>query len=202
MERKKYELPKLKYSFDGLEPYIDSQTVELHYSKHHQSYIDGLNKALDGLEKARETGDFSLVKHYKREISFHGSGHIMHLIFWSNMCSPQKAKEKPEQELLTAIENKYGSFENFEKEFKVSTAVVEGSGWGVLAVVDGELEILTIEKHQNLTQMSAIPILVCDVWEHAYYLKYQNKRPDYINGWWNVIDWDNVLERYLIAIKK
>ncbi len=193
---RKHELPRLSYNFDELEPHIDAQTVELHYSKHHQAYVDGLNKAEEGLAKARESGDFALVKHLKKEIAFHGSGHILHSIYWENMCSASNATGKPKGNLLSAIESKFGSFEMFEKEFKSSTAVVEGSGWGVLAVIDGKLEILTIEKHQNLTQMGAIPILVCDVWEHAYYLKYQNKRPAYIDGWWNVVNWANVEERY------
>lgn len=196
----KHSLPKLNYEYDALEPHIDAQTLELHHSKHHQSYVDGLNKAEEGLEKARESGDFALVKHLKKEIAFHGSGHIMHSIYWTNMAPESERKAEPEGDLMKAIKEKFGSYETFVEEFKKSTAVVEGSGWGVLAVVNGELEILTIEKHQNLTQMGAIPILVCDVWEHAYYLKYQNKRPAYIDGFFNVINWENVEERFATAL--
>ncbi len=201
VETKKHSLPKLNYKFNELEPHIDAQTVELHYTKHHQAYVDGLNKAEEGLSKARETGDFSLVKHLKKEIAFHGSGHIMHSIYWDNLCPADKCKQKPAGELLKAIENKFGSFETFVKEFKAATTVVEASGWGALVVIDKELEILTIEKHQNLTQMGAIPILVCDVWEHAYYLKYQNKRAAYIDSFFNIINWENVEERYEKALK-
>lgn len=191
-----HELPKLDYAYDALEPVIDAKTVELHHSKHHQSYVDGLNKANKALEEARKNKDFSLVKHLKKEIAFHGSGHILHSIYWKNMCPQNESKEKPEGELLKAIENKFGSYETFEEEFKKTTTVVEGSGWGVLAYVNGDLEILTIEKHQNLTQMGAIPLLVCDVWEHAYYLNYQNKRPEYIENFFKIVNWDDVEERF------
>lgn len=197
----KHTLPKLNYKYEELEPFIDALTVELHHSKHHQAYVDGLNKAEEGLSKARETGDFSNVKHLKREIAFHGSGHILHSLYWSNMTSASKAKGKPSGELLSAIEGKFGSFETFVKEFKAATAAVEGSGWGLLVLVDGHLEILTIEKHQNLVEVGAVPLLTCDVWEHAYYLKYQNKRPAYIDGWFNLINWEDVEERYLKAVK-
>jgi Fe-Mn family superoxide dismutase len=197
----KHTLPKLNYKYEELEPFIDALTVELHHSKHHQAYVDGLNKAEEGLAKARETGDFSNVKHLKREIAFHGSGHILHSLYWSNMTSASKAKGKPSGGLLSAIEGKFGSFETFVKEFKAATAAVEGSGWGLLVLVDGHLEILTIEKHQNLVEVGAVPLLTCDVWEHAYYLKYQNKRPAYIDGWFNLINWEDVEERYLKAVK-
>lgn len=193
----KHSLPTLNFAYDELEPHIDAQTVELHYSKHHQAYVDGLNKAEEGLAKARETGDFSNIKHLKREIAFHGSGHILHTLYWANLTSANKAKGKPSGKLLEEIERKFGSYDIFVKEFKTATAVVEGSGWGVLVYVQGGLEILTIEKHQNITQIGAIPLLICDVWEHAYYLKYQNKRPAYIDGWFNLINWDDVEERFI-----
>lgn len=197
----KHTLPKLNYSYGDLEPFIDAQTVELHHSKHHQSYVDGLNKAEEALAKARLSGDFSNVKHLKREIAFHGSGHILHSLYWANMTSSKNAKGKPSGKLADAIEKKYGSFDIFTKEFKAATAAVEGSGWGLLVFVNGQLEILTIEKHQNLAQIGAIPLLTCDVWEHAYYLKYQNKRPAYIDGWFNLINWDDVQERFEKAIQ-
>lgn len=192
----KHTLPKLNYQYSDLEPHIDATTVELHYSKHHQGYVDGLNKAEEALAKSRETGDFSNVKHLKREIAFHGSGHILHSLYWANMCAAKDAKGKPSGNLLAAIESKYGSFDTFVKEFKATTAAVEGSGWGLLVLVNNVLEILSIEKHQNLSQIGATPLLTCDVWEHAYYLKYQNKRPAYIDGWFNLINWDDVEERF------
>ena len=197
----KHALPQLNYKYDELEPHIDALTVELHYSKHHQGYVDGLKKAEEALSKARSSGDFSNIKHLKREVAFHGSGHILHTLYWANMTASSKAKGKPKGELLSSIEKRFGSFEVFEKEFKATTAAVEGSGWGLLVYVHGHLEILTIEKHQNLSEIGAVPILTCDVWEHAYYLKYQNKRPAYIEGWFKLINWDDVEERYLKAIK-
>ena len=193
---KKHTLPELNYKYGDLEPHIDALTVELHHSKHHQSYVDGLNKAEAALVQCRETGDFSNIKHLKREIAFHGSGHILHSLYWANMCAAKNSVGKPSGPLLFAIEEKYGSFETFTKEFKAATAAVEGSGWGLLVVRGKELEILTIEKHQNLALMMATPILTCDVWEHAYYLKYQNKRPAYIDGWFNLINWYDVQSRY------
>lgn len=201
MEKTKHALPKLNYQYSDLEPHIDAQTVELHYSKHHQSYVDGLNKAEDALAKARESGDFSNVKHLKREIAFHGSGHILHSLYWANMCAAKDCKGKPSGKLLEAIEKRFGSFDTFTKEFKATTAAVEGSGWGLLVFVNGNLDILTIEKHQNLTVNGAVPLLTCDVWEHAYYLKYQNKRPAYIDGWFQLINWDDVQARFEKAIQ-
>lgn len=197
----KHSLPKLSYEYKDLEPYIDAQTVELHYSKHHQGYVDGLNKAEESLAKARETGDFTSVKHLKREIAFHGSGHTLHTLYWANMCSSKNAKGTPSGDLLKAIESRFGSFDVFKKEFSAATAVVEGSGWGLLVYVNGVLEILTIEKHQNITQIGAVPLLTCDVWEHAYYLKYQNRRAEYITNWFNVVNWDDVEARFAKALK-
>jgi len=188
-----YKLPELKYSYDALEPNIDAQTLELHHSKHHASYVAGLNNATQKLKEARENGDFSLVKFWKKELAFHGAGHKLHTLYWENL-SPEKTEMS--QELKSAIEEKFGSLETFEKEFKASSTVVEGSGWSALVMIDGELEILTVEKHQDLVIPGAKILLVCDVWEHAYYLKYQNRRPEYIDAFWNVIDWEAVSERF------
>ncbi|NCC71336.1 superoxide dismutase, partial [bacterium] len=176
--------------------YIDAQTLELHYTKHHRAYVDGLNKAEEGIEEARKTKDFSKIKALKKELAFHGSGHVLHSIYWTNLCPPQGRKTEPSGKLMESIIRDFGSYEIFVSEFKSASAVVEGSGWGILVSIEGRLEILTIEKHQDLWQMGAIPILVCDVWEHAYYLKYQNKRPAYIDGFFNLINWENVEERY------
>ena len=192
----KYSLPKLKYKYDELEPYIDKKTVEVHYTKHHQSYVDGLNKTIQALEKAREDGDFSKIKALKKDLAFNGSGHFLHSLYWENLCIPNKCQEYPQGELIEAIEKKFISYGTFLKEFKVATATIEGSGWGILAMVDGNLEILTVEKHQDLSIIGAVPILVCDVWEHAYYLQYQNKRPEYIDNFFKIIDWNIVGERY------
>lgn len=193
-----HTLPNLPYGYDALEPVIDAKTLELHHSKHHQSYVDGLNKAETALQTARQNGDFATVKHLRREIAFHGSGHMLHSLYWENM-TPQKDQE-PKEELATAIENKFGSYDAFVQEFVATTLVVEGSGWGILGLSPfGELEIYTCEKHQDLTQWGVTPLLVCDVWEHAYYLNYQNRRADYIQGFMSIINWRVVEERYMQA---
>ena len=191
----KYELPELPYAYDALEPHYDEQTVKLHHGAHHKAYVDGLNNAVSKLAEARETGDFSLIKHWERELAFHGSGHILHTLFWNNM-SPNGGGT-PTGQIAEQIEKDFGSFETFKKQFSAATAAVEGSGWGILAwnPHGNKLEIMQAEKHQDLTIWGAIPLLVCDVWEHAYYLKYQNKRPAWIEAWWNLVNWQDVDSR-------
>ncbi len=195
----RYELPPLPYPYDALEPHIDEQTMKLHHDLHHKSYVDGLNKALDQLQAAREGGDFGLVKHWEREAAFHGSGHFLHSIFWQNM-GPQKGGE-PSGDLASQITKDFGSFEAFKKQFTAAAGAVEGSGWAMLVwePTAGQLEVLTAEKHQNLTQWGVRPLLVLDVWEHAYYLKYQNKRAAYVEAWWNVVNWSDVAARFAKA---
>ncbi len=193
---KKHQLPELPYAYDALEPFIDEATVRLHHDKHHQSYIDGLNKAEEKVAEARKKGDFSLMKHWERELAFHGSGHILHTLFWENM-RPGGVKD-PGGKLAEQISGDFGSFDIFKKQFKAAAAAVEGSGWCVLVWSPAfqKLEILTVEKHQNLTQWGVIPLLIIDVWEHAYYLKYQNRRAEFIDAWWNLINWDDVADRF------
>ena len=195
----RYQLPPLPYAYDALEPHIDEQTMHLHHDLHHKGYVDGLNKALDMLAAARESGDFGLVKHWEREAAFHGSGHFLHSIFWENM-GPQKGGE-PQGALRQQIDKDFGSFEAMRKQFSAAATAVEGSGWAMLVWEPGagQLEVLTAEKHQNLTQWGVVPLLVLDVWEHAYYLKYQNRRAAYVEAFWNVVNWDDVAERLAVA---
>ncbi len=199
---KKYELPPLPYAYDALEPYIDEQTMRLHHDKHHQGYVNGLNKALEKLAAAREAGDFALVKHLSREAAFHGSGHLLHSIFWPNMAPPgQGGGGEPQGELAEQIAQDFGSFAAFQAHFSAAAKAVEGSGWGLLVWEPnaGQLEVLQAEKHHNLTQWGVVPLLVLDVWEHAYYLKYQNNRGAYVEAWWNVVNWADVAERFRAA---
>jgi len=195
----RYELPPLPYAYDALEPHIDEQTMHLHHDIHHKGYVDGLNKALDMLEAARQSGDFGLVKHWEREAAFHGSGHFLHSIFWENM-GPGKGGE-PSGALRQQIERDFGTFEALKKQFSAAAAAVEGSGWALLVWEPsaGQLEVLTAEKHQNLTQWGVVPLLVLDVWEHAYYLKYQNRRAAYVEAFWNIVNWDDVAKRLAAA---
>lgn len=196
VEAGRHSLPSLPYSYDALEPYISREIMRLHHQKHHQSYVDGLNQAERKLAESRTSGDFSLVKHWSRELAFHGSGHYLHTIFWRNMTP--RGGGKPSGRLLREIEKYFGSFEGFKKHFTEAAKSVEGVGWALLvwSPRSRHLEILQSERHMNLTQWDTIPLLVLDVWEHAYYLQYQNNRGEYINNWWNVVNWDDVTKRF------
>ncbi len=191
-----HELPNLPYDYNALEPHIDEQTMRLHHDIHHLGYVNGLNKAELELAKARETNDFALVKHWERELAFHGAGHFLHCIFWENMAP--NAGGHATGKLAEAIDKKFGSFDKFISQFKAAGTAVEGSGWVLLTHngMTSELEILTAEKHQDLAQWVSYPLLACDVWEHAYYLKYQNKRAAYLEGFVNVINWADVSKRF------
>lgn len=191
----KHELPALPYAYNALEPHYDEQTVRLHHDAHHKAYVDGLNNAEAKLVEAREKGDFALVKHWERELAFHGSGHILHTLFWDNM-TPNGGGEASGP-IAEQISKFFGSFESFKKQFSAAAVAVEGSGWTLLCYnpVFKKLEILTAEKHQNLTQWGVIPLLALDLWEHAYYLKFQNKRAAWVEGWWNLVNWEDVNKR-------
>ncbi len=196
-----YQLPELPYAYDALEPHYDEATVRLHHDIHHKGYVDGLNNAEAKLAEAREKGDFGLVKHWERELAFHGSGHLLHTLFWTNMAPDGGGT--PAGSLGERISQDFGSFEAFKKQFSAAAVAVEGSGWAVL-VWNPEfkkLEILQAEKHQNLTQWGAVPLLTVDVWEHAYYLKYQNKRAAWVETWWNLVNWADVSQRFDKAAK-
>lgn len=190
-----HELPPLPYDYNALEPHIDEQTMRLHHDKHHLAYVNGLNTAEAKLAEAREKGDYSLVKHWEREAAFHGAGHFLHCIFWENM-GPNGGGE-PSGKLADAIKARFGGVDKFLAHFKAAGAAVEGSGWVLLVQnnMTKALDILTAEKHQDLTQWVVTPLLVCDVWEHAYYLKYQNNRGAYLDAFLKVINWDDVSKR-------
>jgi superoxide dismutase, Fe-Mn family len=194
-----HTLPPLPYGYDALEPYIDQETMRLHHDKHHQTYVDGLNNAEKKLAEARKTGDFSLVKHWERELAFHGAGHYLHTIFW-NVMAP-KAGGSPSGLAAEQIKRDFGGFDAFKKQFSEAADKVEGGGWAiwVFSPRSHRTEILIAEKHQNLSQWDVVPLLPLDVWEHAYYLKYQNKRPDYIKAWWNTVNWKHVNDRLTAA---
>ncbi len=190
-----YKLPELKYGYDALEPYYDKVTVELHHTKHHAGYVAGLNNAVSKLKESRETGDYSLVKHWEKELAFHGAGHVLHSLFWENM-KPGSEDNKATGAVFEAIEENFGSFDKFKNEFSKVTLAVEGSGWGVLAKgPDGDLKIFSVENHQKVFIPGYKILLVCDVWEHAYYLKYQNRRAEWIENFFKIINWEEVEKR-------
>ncbi len=198
----KHKLPPLPYPYDALEPIISANTVEIHHDRHHKAYVEGLNKAELALVEARRCNDFALVKYWEGELAFNGSGHILHSIYWTVMTQEGCGGE-PGSCTAGEINKYFGCFEAFLEQFIAAANKVEGSGWGVLAwnPAWNRLEILTVEKHQNVTQFGSIPILVVDVWEHAYYLDYQNNRETYIKKWLKLIDWPEVECRLALAMR-
>lgn len=191
----KHELPALPYAFDALEPHVDAQTMQIHHGKHHLAYVNGLNKAEEELAKARAADDFALIQHWSKQAAFHGGGHWLHSMFWKVMGAPGKqGGGEPSGELLAAINDGFGSFGAFKKQFTAAAVAVEGSGWALLHYRhdDGRLIVMQAENQHKLSAWGTTPILGIDVWEHAYYLRYQNKRADYVTAWWNVVNWNAV----------
>ncbi|HXF44374.1 MAG TPA: superoxide dismutase [Candidatus Paceibacterota bacterium] len=197
----KHELPKLPYAYDALEPWIDARTMEIHHGKHHQGYVDKLNAALEKFpdlqEKSLEElfGNLDNVPpEVRMAVRNQGGGHFNHSLFWKVM-GPKTGGE-PKGDLAGAIEKKFGNFATFKEQFSAAASGVFGSGWAWLVMKNGELEIMTTPNQDNPLMQGMKPILGLDVWEHAYYLKYQNKRPDYITAWWNVVNWGELEEGY------
>lgn len=195
-------LPPLPYPYNALEPVITATTLRFHHDHHHKSYVEGLNKAEIKLAEARQNKDFALIKHWERELAFHGSGHILHSIYWTVMA-PIGSGGQPGTLTQNLIISYFGNLPVFQEQFTEAAIKVEASGWAVLVWQPAwnRLEILTAEKHQDLTQWGSIPILVLDVWEHAYYLDYQYRREDYVRLWWQLVNWQEVERRLLLAIK-
>ena len=196
----RYELPPLGYEYDDLEPYIDAQTMEIHHSRHHKAYTDGLNSVLDSIDGqfhptyiSAILSDLHLVpESARRKVNFFGGGYENHRLFWE-MMSPNGGGT-PGGKIGDAIDVYFGSFEKFKEEFSAKTAAIQGSGWGWLVYDDNfkRLEFLGTQDQTSPWTKNRRPILGLDVWEHAYYLKYQNKRADYIDAWWNVVNWDSI----------
>lgn len=188
----------LPYSLDALEPFYLRETLDLHYNILYKGYVDKTNATLLNLESARVRNDFKNIKCLEKELSFQGSGAILHEMFFKNM-KPVTDITRPDCKLVQKIVEDFGSFEFFKRQFTEAAAVVEGSGWCLLVWVPNfkRLEILQCEKHQNLTLWGCKPLLVLDMWEHSYYLQYKTKRPDYISAFWNIINWEEVNKRFL-----
>ncbi len=192
-----HKLPPLPYPEDALEPIIDKETVKIHHDMHFAAYIKGLNTTLEKLEKARTDGNFEAIKALSRDLAFNGSGVVLHWIYF-NTIGP-KAGGAPTGQLADAIKKDFGSFETFWKQFASASKDVEASGWGILAwePFSKHLVVMQAEKHQNLTSWGAMPLMVCDVWEHAYYLKYQNRRAEYVDNFAKIVDWKKVEGRFI-----
>jgi Fe-Mn family superoxide dismutase len=198
---KPYELPPLDYDYSALEPHYSARVLELHHDKHHKAYVDGVNTALDKLASARETGDLAPIVGLEKTLAFNLSGHVLHTLFWKNL-SPDGG-DKPDGDLASAIDEFFGGFDAFHKHLSQSAATVQGSGWGALSwePLGERLYIEQIYDHQGNVGQGGVPLLVIDAWEHAYYLQYENRRADYVEAIWNVINWPDVAARFERARK-
>ncbi|MGB4337207.1 MAG: superoxide dismutase [Bacillota bacterium] len=190
--RGQHKQAPLPYDFSALEPYISRKQLKIHYTKHHAAYVDGLNKA-----------EFATGRNWSRaqDLAFNGSGHILHSIYWTNMAP--NAGGKPTGMIGEQINAQFGSYEAFRDEFTQAALAARGSGWGILVwqPMWGRMEILTASRHEDLTQWGTIPILVLDMWEHAFYIDYQNRKADYVNAWWNLVNWPDVEYRLACAMQ-
>ena len=199
----KFELPKLPYSYDALEPYIDARTMEIHYSKHHNGYVTKLNAAVEGTDLEGKSLEelFANVSAHPAGVRNNGGGVYNHTLFWNIM--KKDGGGKPEGALADALNEAFGTFEDFKEKFSNAAATRFGSGWAWLIVQDGKLAVTSTPNQDNplmdVSDTKGTPILGLDVWEHAYYLKYQNRRPEYIDNWWNVINWEEVASRFSSA---
>jgi superoxide dismutase, Fe-Mn family len=198
-----YEVPPLPYDYAALEPTIDEQTMRLHHDKHHQAYVDKANGALEGTEWADKPIEEvianldSLPDDKRGVVRNNGGGHLNHSLFWEAM-SPDGGGQ-PSGDLADAITEAFGSFEGFKEQFETAGANQFGSGWAWLVLDGGELKVVSTANQDNPVTGGATPLVGNDVWEHAYYLTYNNRRPEYLKAWWNVVDWDKVAERYAAA---
>jgi len=201
-----YKLPDLPYAYDALEPYIDEETMKIHHQKHHQAYLDKFVKAIKNteMEKMDIEDIFENVSKYPDAVKNNGGGFYNHNLFWENLAPDEK--EKPDGELFDAIIKYFGTFENFKEDFNNAAATRFGSGWAwLIKKRNGELVITStpnqVNPLMNVSEINGNPLLCLDVWEHAYYLKYRNKRPEYIEAFWHVVNWNEVANRYKMNVK-
>ena len=198
----KYTLPELPYDYSALEPHISATIMELHHSKHHQTYVNGANTTLDLLAEAREKGDFANINRLQKDLAFNLGGHTNHSIFWTNL-SPNGG-DKPTGDLEAAIDDQFGSFDAFRGQFTAAALGVQGSGWAGLFwdSIGQNLVIQQFFDQQGQIVAGTVPLLLLDVWEHAYYLDYKNVRADYVKAFWNIANWADAQERFTAAREK
>jgi Fe-Mn family superoxide dismutase len=191
-----YTLPELPYDYAALEPNISARIMELHHSKHHKTYVDGANKALEGLAAARDADDFSNITRLQKDLAFHLGGHTNHSVFWNNL-SPEGG-DKPEGELAAAIDDAFGSFDKFRAQFTAAATSLQGSGWAFLSYepISGKLLIEQLYDQQGNVPVAQTPLLMLDMWEHAFYLDYVNVKADYVKAFWNIVNWADVAKRF------
>jgi Fe-Mn family superoxide dismutase len=196
-----YTLPELPYDYAALEPHYSAEVLELHHDKHHKAYVDGANTALDKLDQARTSDDFGTINQLQKNLAFHLSGHVLHSMFWENL-SPDGGG-KPEDELAAAIDEGFGSFEGLKSQLTESALNVQGSGWGALTwePLGQRLIVEQVYDHQSNVGQGAPPLLVLDMWEHAYYLQYKNVKADWVKAFWEIVNWPDVASRFSRARK-
>jgi Fe-Mn family superoxide dismutase len=197
----KYVLPDLSYDYGALEPNISGKIMELHHDKHHLAYVNGANSALDALAEARDKNDLTMVNKFQKDLAFNLAGHVNHTVFWKNM-SPEGG-DKPTGDLAAAIDEYFGSFDAFRAHFTASALGIQGSGWSILVwdILGQKLIIEQLYDHQGNLSVGSIPLLMLDMWEHAFYLDYQNVKPEYVKAFWNIVNWADVQARFLEASK-
>ena len=190
-----YQLPELNYDYSALEPHISARIMELHHSKHHQAYVTGANAALEAMEKARSEDNFATLPKLQKDLAFNLGGHVNHSIFWKNLSPSSSA---PEGELAAAITEYFGSFEAFKNHFSAAAIGIQGSGWAYLAwdALGNRMIIGQLYDQQGNLAMGNIPLLMLDMWEHAFYLDYQNVKADYVKAFWNIISWEDVANSF------
>jgi len=195
----KYVLPDLSYDYGALEPNISGRIMELHHDKHHLAYVNGANSALDALAEARDKNDLTMVNKFQKDLAFNLAGHVNHTVFWKNM-SPEGG-DKPTGELAAAIDEFFGTFDAFKAHFSASALGIQGSGWSILVwdIMGQKLIIEQLYDHQGNLSVGSIPLLMLDMWEHAFYLDYQNVKPEYVKAFWNIVNWADVQARFLEA---
>jgi Fe-Mn family superoxide dismutase len=196
-----YSLPELPYDYAALEPHYSAEVLELHHDKHHKAYVDGANTALDKLDQARTSDDFGTINQLQKNLAFHLSGHVLHSMFWENL-SPDGGG-KPEGDLAAAIDAGFGTFEGLKNQLTESALNVQGSGWGALTwePLGQRLIVEQVYDHQSNVGQGAPPLLVLDMWEHAYYLQYKNVKADWVKAFWEIVNWPDVASRFERARK-
>ena len=197
-----YTLPELPYDYSALQPSISARIMELHHSKHHQAYVTGANTALDQLAEARDSGNLANVNKLTKDLAFNLGGHVNHSIFWTNM-SPDGG-DRPTGEVAAALDEHFGSFDKFTAHFTAAAMGVQGSGWAALVYDSIGQRPIVLQFHDQQQDFPAgtVPLLLLDVWEHAYYLDYANVRADYVKAFWNIVSWSNVEQRLAVARKQ
>ena len=190
-----YQLPELSYDYSALEPHISARIMELHHSKHHQAYVTGANAALEAMEKARSEDNFATLPKLQKDLAFNLGGHVNHSIFWKNLSPSSSA---PEGDLAAAINEYFGPFEAFKNHFSAAAMGIQGSGWAYLAwdALGNRMIIGQLYDQQGNLAMGSIPLLMLDMWEHAFYLDYQNVKADYVKAFWNIVNWEDVANRF------